>query len=778
MRELSEYRHSPSDAYEQRKVVIMNERQASNGVQLFAREQEADLRDYWFTIVKHVRLLTALCVGVVLITALVVFAIPHKYTAETMLMIEHSTPQVLNMRQVLGPVVTAPYDDDYYKSQYAILRNETLAAQVIRELGLANNPYFSDRDNESRLFGTSKKANHSELLGIKLTVVERYLKRLAITPVRGTNLVKVSFTSPDPELSARIVNAHAQAYIRQGLDLHRAVNEEAQHFLEGKLGELRERVEKSETALNAFGRANEIISLTDKQNIVIDRLDELNKDLTAAETDRISLEAQEQLIQQRAYDSLPAVIDNDMIQKLKEELIKLEGEYARLAGEYRPGFRTLDQVGAQVAETRRSIQGEIKKVVAGLESKYISAVSKENKLRAAMEEQKTLALRQKDAGVTYKILAREANTNRQLYEAVLQRMKETGVAAQVGTSNIFVIVKGVPPVRPSSPLRAMDIAIGALLSLAGGIAVAFLLESLSNTFKNPNEVERYLGLSTLAVIPDFLTANGNRSASGLLRLARSSTRGVLAPAAAASDQAYEAALKRMKDTEQPAPNTELIASAAKFSAIAESYRALRAALMLSRAGETPKVTLFVSALPSEGKTTTAANTAFLLAQMATRVLLIDADLRRPRCHEVLNMPNAAGLAEVLTGQLAAEEAISATEFPGLWLLSSGAVPPTPNELVGSKKMRDTLDELRRAYDYIVVDATPTMTLSDALPLSTIVDGCILVVNAKTPRQVVRQTCSRLTGVGARIFGVVLNQVDVRGPDYYYTEHYYSYRNCS
>jgi capsular exopolysaccharide synthesis family protein len=164
--------------------------------------------------------------------------------------------------------------------------------------------------------------------------------------------------------------------------------------------------------------------------------------------------------------------------------------------------------------------------------------------------------------------------------------------------------------------------------------------------------------------------------------------------------------------------------------------------------------------------------------MDQRVLLIDTDLRRPRCHQVLNMPNIAGLTEVLTGQITVEEAISATAIPKLSLLCSGSAAPAPNELIGSKKMRDTLDELRKVYDYIVLDATPTMTLSDALSLSTIVDGCVLVVNAKTPVQVVRQTYSRLTHVGAKVLGVVLNQVDVRGPDYYYTEHYYSYHNCS
>ena len=307
MRQLSPYLNAPTET-------------AFTDVQFAPNEPEASLRDYWFTIDKHFRLIAAFFVGAVFLTALFVFFMTPEYTAETTLMMEHSTPQVLNMKQVLGDVVTASYDDDYYKSQYALLQNETLAAQVIRELGLTNNPYFSDR--KSLLFGSLSKANDSTLLGVKMTIVERYLKRLTITPLRGTNLVKVGFATPDPKLSAAIVNAHAQAYIRQGLDLHRAVNEEAQHFLEGKLGELKKRVEESEAALNAFGRANEIISLSDKENIVIDRLDDLNRDLTRAEADRISLEAQEQLIQQRTYDSLPAVIDNDMIQKLKEQQTK------------------------------------------------------------------------------------------------------------------------------------------------------------------------------------------------------------------------------------------------------------------------------------------------------------------------------------------------------------------------------------------------------------------------------------------------------------------------
>jgi polysaccharide biosynthesis transport protein len=744
-----------------------------------ASAPEANLRDSWFTILKHLRLIIAFVAGVVLLTALAVFWITPEYVAESTLMIERSTPQVLDMRQVIGDSITPSDEDDYYKSQYILLQNEALVAEVIRELGLAHNAYFSSVGIVNRLLGTSKEASDSTLLGSKVTVIDRYLKRLTIAPVRGTNLVKVSFATPDPELSAKIVNAHVQAFIRQGVNLHRGVNEEAQHFLEGKLVELKDREKKSEAALNDYGRANEILSLTDKQNTVIDRLADLNKDLTAAEADRIALEADEQQVKQHDYDSLPAVIDNDMIQKLKEQLVTLEAEYSRLAGEYKSGFRTLDQVRAQVEETRSLLRNEIEKVVGGIESKYTAAVSREDQLRIAVEQQKALAQRQKDASVTYNILARDADTNRQLYEAVLQRMKETGVAAQVGTSNIFVIVPAAKPNRPSYPSPLRDILLSALMASIGGIGLAFLLESLNNTYKNPSEVERYLGLSTLAVIPDFFVVDDDRRSRGASsKLVRSLKRLLLTPPANPSDHARNPA-RPVKGAEPSGrASSELVDSSGKFSAVTESYRALRAALMLSRAGSPPRVTLFTSALPSEGKTTTAANTALLLSQMGERVLLIDGDLRRPRCHQVLSMPNTIGLTELLTGQISAKEATSLTTYPGLSLLCSGSPPPAPNELIGSKQMRDTLDELRRAYDYIVIDATPTMTLTDALPLSTMVDGCILVVNAETPRQLVRQTCIRLNRVGAKILGVVLNQVNVHSPDYYYLGHYYSYRDCS
>jgi polysaccharide biosynthesis transport protein len=730
-----------------------------------APEPRTNLIDYWLTTRKHFRLISAVFICTILVTTFAVFAVTPRYTAHTELMIEPSTPQVLDMQQVFADSLTPDIADDYYKTQYDLLKSETIAAQVIRNLDLESDPRFKRtpsgllrrfakgvEDWVQQTIFDEQDTEKNELLGVKLKTVERYLDQLGVTPVRGTHLVNVSFTSPDSELSAAVANAHAAAYISQGLELHRSVNEEAQRFLEDKLVELKDRLQKSEAALNAYRRDKGIISLDDKENILVERLDDLNRDLTTAETERITLEAQEQLIHKRVYDSLPAVVDNRLIQELKEQLITQEGEYTRLSAKYQPGYRALDEVGAQLRETRARLQTETQEVVGGIESAYMAAVTNENTLRGELEQQKSLALQQKDAGVTYNILSREVDTNRQLYDGILQRMKETGVAAQVGASNVFVIVKASPPRYPSHPARITDILLGAMLALIGGVGLAFMLESFDKTFKNAEEVERYLERPNLAVIPDFTKVNGKGS-NGHVPV-------------------------RLGLPETLPERMPVIAEQIHFLNVVESYRALRTVLLLSRAGGPPKITLITSALNSEGKTVTAVNVAILLSEMSQRVLLIDADLRRADCHKLLGIQKRSGLAEVLTGQMPLEQVSVATAIPHLSLLCSGSLPPNPTELLGSEKMHETLTRLREQYDYIVIDSAPAMLVSDTLPLSTVVDGTVVVVNWRTPRHVVGEACSRLNYVGAKILGVVLNQVNLESPDFYYSSHYYSSRRSS
>ena len=734
-----------------------------------AWDSEVNLRDYWLTIRKHSRLILAVSAGVVVLTTLIVFVMTPVYTSECTLLIERNAPQALDIRQLLSDPVLAQDDYDYYKTQYQILGSRNIGAEVVKGLNLQKHPVFlgqmpgegfvaslwsSVSGSVSEMFSKSPNLQVGSINGVPAKVIEIYRRKLEIAPVRGTRLVKVGFTTRDRELSAQIANAHARAYIRQGLELHSSINQEAQEFLESKLVELKERVEKSEAALNAYRREKGIISLTDKENIIVERLDELNKDVTAAEAERIATEAQEQLIRKRDYGSLPAVIGNDLIQKLKEQLAGLEGEEAKVAAKFKAGFPALDQVHAQVAQTRVRLESEIRKVVGGIESAYMAAVSRENQLRARMEEQKELALSQKDAGVQYGILAREVDTNRQLYDSVLQRMKETGVAAQDRASNVFMIEQAVPPRKPSSPRRVQDVVISALGGLIIGLGLAFVVESLDNTLKNPEEVERVLHLPTLAVIPDFASIAGTPYAPKL---------GVSGP---------NGEVRRIH-------STEVISARSRFSPISEAYRTLRTAIMLSRAGEPPKITLVTSALQSEGKTVTAINTAVLFAHTGGKVLLVDADLRRPRCHTVLRMENGVGLTEVLTGQLSLQDAIRPTSIESLFLLPSGATPPNPAELLGSTAMKHLLGQLSQEYSFVVIDSAPTMLVSDSLPLSTMVDGVLLVVNGpKSPKHLIEQACSRLRYVGAKIMGIVLNQVDLGSPDYYYSHYYYSYRNYS
>jgi polysaccharide biosynthesis transport protein len=730
------------------------------------QEEGISLRNYWQVIRKHLRLIAVFCFGTVLIAALVIMMMTPIYTAETVLLIERNTPQVLDIREVLSDPPGMD-ESNFYKTQYEILKSRTLAAWVIREQGLETNSILTGEGNEkgfvARLWAKAKRrvsqqewarrffpqlleTGEDNPLGVSPALIDAYMEMLEIKPVLRTRLVKIALNTPDPKLSARLANAHAQAYIRQGLGLRTRANEEAERFLEEKLGELKGRIERSEAALNSYRRDREIISLDDKENIVVERLADLNRRLTESEADRIALEAQVHLIRKRAYDWLPAVINSPLIGTLKGELARLEGEYASLSKEFKPGYTRLDQLQAQVEESRRRLRQEIQRVVSGIESSYLAAQTRERSLRDKMEEQKATTLGLKDAAVEYATLTREVDTNRQLYDSVLQRMKETGVAAELRASNVSIIDTAVPPRKPSKPKKAQSFLLSALIGLIGGVGLAWFFEYLDNAIKTPEEVERYLRLPNLGVVPDFSSLNGRRYGPRRLPYAPPQLPGSLASGEGPVQVLFH----------HP------------FSVVTEAYRTVRTAILLSRAGESPKTILFTSGIHGEGKTVSVLNTAFVFAQMGVRVLVIDADLRRPSCHRLLRMDRGFGLTEVLTGQRGLKEVIRPTALDHLSFLSAGSPPPNPAELVGSKTMQETIASLQAHYDYILIDSPPVMQVSDAVLLSTMVEGVVLVVSSQqTPRGVVREAHARLRYARAKLLGVVLNRVNLRGEDYAY-----------
>jgi polysaccharide biosynthesis transport protein len=734
----------------------------------FAGESSLGLRDYWLIIRKHARLVAAVIVASITLTGLTVALMRPRYTSQAVLLIERSAPQVLDIHQAMPePLMSEEYD--YYKTQYELLKSRTLAARVIREQGLERE-LGAELDAERHYSGMAAAAagallvrlgigaadsqadpelGESTTQGGQARLVDAYLKRLEIRPRSGTRLVAVAYMAPNPRLAAAVANAHVLGFIRQGLEMRANANEEARHFLESKLVELRERVEHSEAALNAYRRDKGILSLNGRENLALERLDELSKRVNDAEADRIGLEAQEQMIRRRNFESLPAVISSDLIQKLKQETALAEQEYAGMAAQFKPGYTPLDEVRSRVAQARARLDEEIKKVVDGIESAYLTAVEREKDLRARMEEQKTVVLAQNDAGVHYAILAREVDTNRQLYDSVLQRMKEMGVAADIRASNIFIVDRAEPSRLPSHPARLTDLGISALLGLAAAVGLALIMESLDNTFQSPDDVHRTLGLPSLAVVPKLASIGSARMAT---------------------------IEKSNGDGARPS-RSELIVACERFSPVTEAYRTLRTNILLSRAGEPPKVTLVTSALSVEGKTVTTVNTAALFASMGMKVVLVDADLRRPRCHELLSSKNVAGMTEVLTGQVDLADVIQPTPVENLFLLSAGSVPPNPAELIGSKSMRQTLDGLRERFDFVFIDSAPVMLVSDSLFIAAIADGTVVLVDSSaTPRAIVTEMCGRLTRVGAKLLGVVLNQVDMNQPGYYYSRHSYSYHS--
>jgi capsular exopolysaccharide synthesis family protein len=433
-----------------------------------------------------------------------------------------------------------------------------------------------------------------------------------------------------------------------------------------------------------------------------------------------------------------------------------------MSKQFKPDYPPLAQLQAKKDQVQRDIDEEIHRVTASIVSSYQEAKGKEDKLQNEMDKSRTHALGLNDAAVEYAILQREVDTNRDLYNSVLQRMKDVGLAAEARSSNVVIVDEAQPATSPSSPQLSKSVTTSAVLSFAGAVALAFLLEFLNNRLKTPEEVEQYLRLPNLAVVPVFsYVEEKGRESMRALRLAKKT--------------AGHDSVPTLSSRGHP---RELIGASNPYSVHGEAYRTLRTGILLSRAGAPPKLILMTSTTSGEGKTATSTNAAVLFAHTGAKVLLIDADLRRPRCHRVFGMDKEPGLTEVLTGGRAVFEMIRPTQVDGLSILTSGSLPPNPTELLGSDKMKKILAEVSASFDFIVLDSPPVLPVSDSVLLSTIVDGVVVVVNsAKTAKQQIRVACARLKYARSKIFGVVLNKVNLQSPEYkYYKNYYFHYSN--
>lgn len=737
-------------------------------------EGRIDLLGYWHVIRKRLALVIGVVFAALVLTTIYAYMQTPLYTADATILLKPGTPQIMGGKDA-SQDQDLLYDSDLYenfqKTQYEILRSRTLAAYVIRAENLESSKTFMGPKPQpgliaSALSSVSLWLNHtngrkarppavdqSAHNGVPAGLINSYLQGLRISPITDTDLVTIEYVSTDRVLAAKLANAHAHGYIRLGIELRSQSNEEAENFLKERLGELKDSLEKSEIALNDYRRAKGIIpglmSLDGKETVVLDRVSELSKDLTTAQVERIGLEAQMQLINSRKYDSMPAVMGDAAVQAVQTELNSLDADYASMGKKFKPDYPPMMQMAAKRAELQRRLEAEISRVISGIQGSYQAASDKEQKLQAEMNKERQQALGLNDAAVEYAILQREVDTNRELYESVLERMKGIGLAAESQTSNIIIVDPAETPSIPSSPKKLRMIVRNSALALVAVIGLVFGLEYLDTTLKTPEQVERYLHVPNIGAIPSF--ANLRLKAKGATLLPEDN------------------GVKKI------GYGRELLGVANPYSLVGEAYRSFRTALMLSRAGAPPKTILFTSAHSSEGKTVSATNTAAMFAQTGARVLLIDGDLRKPRCHRVLALENSSGLTEVLTGTCEVQDVIRTTIVDGLSFMSAGSLPPNPTELLGSERMSQVLALVSHQHDVVILDSPPVMPVSDALLLATVVDGVVLVVNSlNTSKHHVKMTCAKLEYARAKIFGVLLNEIDLKHPGYGHYSHYYNH----
>jgi succinoglycan biosynthesis transport protein ExoP len=752
------------------------------------QSENTHLRVYWNILLKRIRPMAATFVDVMVLGAIITLASPTLYTGRSTLKIEPQNPTITGVAGVgesgISQMETGPYD--YYQTQFAMLKSEPLRARVIKNLNLEKNPAFTGdtgpgligsffgwlgagydklKDTIAQLFGESSPVQRAPSvqappeLGVPPWLVGRYSRFLTVEPVRNTRLVEVIFNTPDPKLSQDLANNHAASFIQMILENRFSLTKEAKDFLGARLAELRDKVQKAETKLNRFRQEHGVVSFEKGENIVVDRLVDLNKVLTKARADRIEAESLYRMTREKNTEHLASVLTNPLIQQIKATLANLETEKGRLLSIFTPEHPRIQELNQQINEARRGLRAEINNIVRGVESSYSAARAREDSLDKEAKTQQETALNLKEVGVDYAVLNEEVVVNRGLYENVLKRLHETNVANDLAASNMQIVQRAQLPGAPSSPNWPRNMMISAILGVLLAVALAFFLEYMDSTVNTPQGVWTAVSLTTLGVVP-HLNSLPDKYRPGTSRDTRS---------------------KRLQSPEKAnaAMSKELVMARDQISLTAESYRTIRTALMLSRAEHPPKVILLTSPCPGEGKTVTTVNLGMALAQSDQMVLVVDGDLRKGRCHKLVNVPNQNGLVNVLTGQTGLRTSIRETAIRNFYMLPRGVLPPNPADLLMSHKMNEVVDELRQSFDFVLIDSPPAIAVSDAAILSALCDGVLLVFHGqKTTTHAARQAVERLDSIGATLLGVILNGVDIRNPDYsdyrsYYPTYYAS-----
>jgi succinoglycan biosynthesis transport protein ExoP len=723
---------------------VYSSRQLSFATLEGASSGDFNPRDYLVILLKRKWTIILSVVVVFSLVAIATLRMTRLYDAVARVALSQAAPQLF------GPngeaFISTDWDEYDVDTQIKILQSDTLALQVAKALGW-------DRQLPGRNTNTNQLASPFELTAAEqAALLGRVHSGLRIFAVPHTRVIEIHSMGPDPRVAAQIVNTLTAQYVEQNFKTKYQSAMQTSEWLSRQLADLQIKVETAQEKLVRYQRENGIVGVDEKQNVITSKLDELNRELTAAEADRIQKESQYRMAIAGAPETLSS--QGGLLERLRGNEADLETQYSAALTQFGAAYPKVVQLKEQLDHVQRAIQAETEIVRERYRRDYLTSLEREKMFRAAFEQQTSQANELNQRAIEYSLLKRDVDSNRQLYDGLLQKLKEAGISAGLKSDNIRVVDSARVPLKPSKPDVPRNLAIGFIAGLLGGIVLAFIVEGLDNTVRTPDQMQVVSGLALLGVIP---------SARLKLRAERSNGHRDLGEKSASSDGG----------------SGQLLVLDRPRSEVAESFRTLRTSILLSSSGGPPKVILFTSPLPQEGKTTAALNCSVVLAQKGARVLLIDADLRRPALHHAFSISNYNGLSTLLAGRIPFEQAIvQAPGVPNLHLIPSGPIPPNPAELLSSELMRQILQRCRREFDHIVIDTPPVISITDAAVLSPEADSCILIVRSgRTTRAALRRARNLLAFVNAKLSGAVLNAVDLRSADYqYYYGYYHNYYN--
>jgi len=740
-----------------------------------AASEPSQIRDYLFVVLKRKWLILSLCLVVTSLVAIQMFRQPSIYEAVTTIRIQQRTPNVLQTREL---VVSGQPDPNFWGTQIKLLESPTLARQVALSLDLQHNPSFFGGQSQGGIFSALKRMVSGDekkrtaplpaaapsglsvvgeaqmrddpLTPEELAALEPYEDAIiageSVDGIVGTNLFRIKYVHTDPEMAQKIANTIAEVFRSNNIERLTSNSTKAEDVLIREINTQQDKIRQDTEALFNYARQTGLPPTMDSSlNVEAQRLANLSSQVLEAQNKRQTAQA---IYLSAAANkeplAVPDVQKSERIGDIQNRISALEEKLAALKVTYTDDWPEVKRVKSSIARLNEELKSEAHEAIGSLKAEYDAALEHEKSVEKRYLAQRAITDQQSRDQIEMAAYSQRLEAAKQNLAILQQKYREVQIAQGDKGSEIAIESYSRVPRAPVGPPRVRNVVIAFILSLVAGIGLAFLLDFLDDTVKSLDDVDRYVHLPALAMIP-------------------ASSRGMklkgLAPVHAGPSETT--ALAMIDDVRSP---------------IAESYRHLRTSLLLSSAGQPPKTILVTSSQPSEGKTTTAINTAFMLAQTGAEVLIIDCDLRRPRLHTQFEVANSKGLTTWLSGEKDLDNLLQVfAKTPNLKILTSGPVPPNPAELLGSEEMRRLLGQLSERFAHIIIDSPPAISFTDASILSTMVDGVMLVVHGgRSSRAVVRRAKQQLLDVGAHIFGVVLNNVRMEQQDYYYSGYYSNY----